>query len=472
MSFSPRILGVLALVTLLATPAWGLSAETWLGKRVFWKDGAMGRDGSSLEHISAGSIVQDLEGDSIQVSGVWVRKRDAMLVDEAIEYYTSGLNNKKNEAHYRLNRAAAWKFKGDLDKSLLDYDEFIRLKPKSPDGYVGRGLVWEKKEELDKAIKDYAMAIQLKPDSAPALNNRACAYNLQGKLAEAVTDASEAIRLDPKESLYYITRALALEAQGKLEQAIRDYSSVIRVDPKNAVAYHNRGLLLGMKGDLRAALEDCDQSIQLEPNNPRYFNDRGALRFAADELDDAISDFTEAIRLPGKNVPFYNQEISWRGRAMVWRKKGETAKCIRDLTEAIRLNPKNTEVYVERAGAWIDQKELARAVADYQEALRLKPDHISALNNLAWLLATSADGKIRDGKHAIECSTKACELTKWQKVGYLDTLAAAYAEAGDFENAVKWQSKVVELAPNKESKEDGEKHLELYKKKMPFHEDR
>ncbi len=453
------------LILLLLTPHWGHSAETWLGKRVFWKDGATARDGGSLLEISLGSVVQDVEEESVLVSGVWVLKRDAMLVDEAIEYYTRRLEEKRNEAGYRLNRAAAWKFKGELDKSLLDYAEFIRLEPKSPLGYVGRGLVWELKKDLDKAIEDYAVAISLQPDSAAALNNRACAYRLQGKLDESVADASEAIRLNSKEGLFYITRALALEAQGKLDQAIRDYSSAIRVNPKDAIAFGNRGLLWSQKGNLQAALEDCNASIQLEPNNPRHFNSRGTLREAAGDLDEAVSDYTEAIRLkPGYAMPFFN-------RAIAWRKKGQTAKCISDYTESLRLNPQDPEAYFGRAAAWKDQKELPRAVEDYRQAIRLKPDHLSVLNDLAWLLATAADGKLRDGKRAIEYSTKACELTKWQNSGFLDTLAAAYAEAGDFEAAVKWQIKVVALAPNKESKVDAEKHLELYKKKMPFHED-
>ena len=77
---------------------------------------------------------------------------------------------------------------------------------------------------------------------------------------------------------------------------------------------------------------------------------------------------------------------------------------------------------------------------------------------------------LRDGKRAIDYGTKACELTKWENAIYLDTLGAAYAEAGDFDAAVKWQTKAVELAPNKASKEGCQQHLDLYKKKMPLRE--
>ncbi len=89
------------------------------------------------------------------------------------------------------------------------------------------------------------------------------------------------------------------------------------------------------------------------------------------------------------------------------------------------------------------------------------------LNELAWLLATCPDDKYRDAKRSVELATKACELTGWRQWNNLDTLAAAYAETGNFTEAVKWQEKALELVPGQRKPEIAHR-LELYKSGTPY----
>ncbi len=139
--------------------------------------------------------------------------------------------------------------------------------------------------------------------------------------------------------------------------------------------------------------------------------------------------------------------------------------------------PEEWRAWRGRADAYLNVGRQQEALADYEKALALEPKDDGILNNLAWLLATSPDEKLRDGARAIRLATQACELTDWKAPHILSTLAAAYAETGDFDAAVKWSSKAVELASKehddpkaKETLDALKKELENYQAKKPTRE--
>ena len=112
--------------------------------------------------------------------------------------------------------------------------------------------------------------------------------------------------------------------------------------------------------------------------------------------------------------------------------------------------------------------DFARAFAAYDELARTYPDFVEAHLNPAWVRATCPDARFRDGKLAIASATRACELTHWQDTGELSILAAAFAEAGDFAQAVKWQQKVVALTTEPRSAQVGRARLTLYMADKPY----
>ena len=147
---------------------------------------------------------------------------------------------------------------------------------------------------------------------------------------------------------------------------------------------------------------------------------------------------------------------------------------VADYTSLLKAEPKEVRALLGRAAAFYSAGQMEKALADFAGAIELNSDFPQAYNDYAWLLATWPDEKFRNGKKALELACRACDLTEWKNGAYLDTLAASYAELGDFENAVKWQTEAVSASAeeSEETKKEIESRIELYKGKKPYREEK
>ena len=242
------------------------------------------------------------------------------------------------------------------------------------------------------------------------------------------------------------------------------FTEYVRANPTETHGYSMRGIVRCLTGELDNALGDFNEAIRLDPKVACVYVDRGYVWFAKKEYDKAISDFSEAIRLnPNGARAFF-----LRGSLLKAQKK--YGEAIDDYTQAIRINPARDTVYLSRANAWEHRNEFDKAIADYSEAIRLAPKIVVGYNNRAWLWATCPDPKYRNGEKAVASATMACEITNWNQSFPLDTLAAAYAETGDFDSATKWQTKANALSRDAEEKATGEVRLKLYQERKPYRE--
>ena len=273
----------------------------------------------------------------------------------------------RNRVGAFINRAIAYKAKGDLERAITDYNEAIRLDPKYADAYYNRAIAYKAKGDLDRAIADYNEAIRLNPNDALAYNNRGIAYRAKGELDRAIADYDEAIRLDPRDALAYNNRGIAYQAKGDFGRAIADYDEAIRREPKDALARYNRGIAYKALGDLDRAIADYGDAVRLNPRDTLAYGHRGYAYQAKGDVDSALADFSEAIRLDPKNAWAY------KNRGVVYLYGGSLEKARADFKQAAELAPKDAY-----SALWLD-------IAERRNGL---PSHLAQatkqLNMAAW----------------------------------------------------------------------------------------
>ena len=184
----------------------------------------------------------------------------------------------------------------------------------------------------------------------------------------------------------------------------------------------------------------------------------------AGDLEHLVADHTTAIALDP------NDAIAYSNRGVAYKNKGQYDRAIKDYTEVIRLKPDDAWAYKNRGNVYLRKADHDAAMRDYKQAIALKPDHARIHNGIAWELATTPDPGARNGAEAVRLAKKAVSLQDRVAL-YHDTLAAAYAEAGRFEDAVAEQYRAITMlhvAGKNEAIAHFQSRLDLYRQRRPY----
>jgi tetratricopeptide (TPR) repeat protein len=264
-------------------------------------------------------------------------------------------------------------------------------------------------------------------DTTPAMRGYISAK--AKKWDEAISNLTEAVRLNPQDVESSFNLGNVYFTEGDFDSAITYYTKVIGLRTNSSTVYDNRGIAYARKGDYARALADFGEAIRISPGYERAYYNRGKCFADTKEFDKAMADFSNALKLEPDSA---------------------SALCSHGL------------IYIE-IGEW------QKADVDLEAAIQNDASDVEANNGLAWLLATCPNTSIRNGRRAVKYANKACELSRWQTWYCVGTLAAAYAETDDFEQALKYQRIAMNFkdVPTNELAEQ-QMRLKLYEQYTPY----
>jgi protein O-mannosyl-transferase len=327
----------------------------------------------------------------------------------------------------------AFEKSGQKDKALFLYSETVRIEPRYPQGQFNLAMSLLEYGKRDEALAHLKIAANLTPHD-PDIQYDLGTYFLQhDQLEEAAHRFNIALADRPEFPEAHNALGSILSQQGKLDEAIAQFSQALRLKPDFAVAHQNLATTFVKQKKIAQGIPHFAEAVRLKPDDPEaHFN------FGLALLDN---------HQPAEAADQFSKEL--------------------------RLTPNETKAHYRLAQALSRQHKSSEAIAHYREALRLTPDFPDALNELAWILATDPNSKNRSGTEAVQLAKRACELTQNQQPAFLATLAAAYAETGQFEEAIatiKTSNTRAMAAGQKEITDKNESLLKLFQGKHPFHE--
>lgn len=386
---------------------------------------------------------------------------------------------------------------GDAKLAKAALDKALKLLDEPRERAEALRLRASAQSENDKKLADLNESIKLAPDDARALRDRGNVYVATNKPQQALADFDAAIKVDPNDAASHEAAGLAYAMLEKWDESRASLTKAAELDPDSPVPLVQRGRVNFLAGDRQAAIDDVSHALQISPGFMFALLLRGQLYAQGEEWDKALVDAEELIAMaPGSadalrlwaaavsNTKKTDEVLEQLERmhdltpddsglslrmALLYGAKNDAQRAVDAYSQTIAGEPQNWFAFQGRADTYLNLGQQDKAMEDYEQALQLDPANSGVLNNLAWLLATSPEEKLRNGKRAIELATKACEVTEFKQAHILSTLAAAYAETGDFETAKKWSSKAVELGEGS-MKEQLAKELKSYEERKPWRE--
>jgi len=393
--------------------------------------------------------------------------------EEAVKSLDQGiqrLDNSKHEQSEALVLRAT--LANDPKKRLTDLDAALVANPENAEALRIRGVHYLTEQQFEKAITDLQVSVEKSPDDVIALQAFAEALVAAEKLEEAVKQLDRVVGLRPDNASGYVLRARLNFMLEKEAAALKDLDRAIKADVRNVPALLMRAQFRLSKGeadDLAQAKRDVERALELQPGMSRAVVLLSLILASQENFEDAITELKRLLRASPEDQNIKLQIAGY------YHADGEPSEALEWYQRVLTENADSMPALQGRANAYLEMGKHAEAITDFDAVLKLREDEeldesdVNVLNNFAWVLATSPVDNLRDGSRAVELATKACEITEYKKAYILSTLAACYAELGEFDTAIEWAEKAVQ-ASDDDVKDQLAQELKSYQSKKPWRE--
>jgi tetratricopeptide (TPR) repeat protein len=375
--------------------------------------------------------------------------------------------------------------------------------------YLLRATTYTEDED-EQRLADLNAAIKMNPENLEALQLRAALRLANEDVDGAIKDLEKVLAKDPANQAVAEEAVRQLVEKNRVEDAIALISKILEAKPNEGLL-RMRGILYRMDQKEAEALADFNKALAMQPRDPMSLLQRAEISLARKDIKAAKRDFKSATKL-APQLAQMDQAIYVR--CLIAIEEGRMSDAIRDMkilvardpenslrqvqlanlyladerprlaiesmTTVLDREPENTAVLRSRGDALLAVGDHEEAISDFQRALKFIEKDADAtdaemygiLNNLSWVMATSPNDEVRDGKRAVEYAKRAVEITEESMPHILSTLAAAHAENGNMEKAIQWSTKAVELGREEDNEqlEQLEQELDSYKAGKPWRE--
>ncbi|MBN1900389.1 tetratricopeptide repeat protein [Candidatus Sumerlaeota bacterium] len=255
----------------------------------------------------------------------------------------------------------------------------------------------------------------------------------------------------------------------KQAKTYHDYETLFRhnveKNPGSWAAHNNLATALEKKNDPDGAIIHYRKALELKSDECQIHYNLGSLFTRRNEIDKAIFHYEEALKID----PSYPEAHNNIG--LLYDQKGDKEKALYHFRESLKYRQNHSATHVNLANSLSEMGDTRGAIRHFEIAIQINPSNTLAMNTLAWIYATHLRDEIRDAEKALKYGQRACEITQYGDAGCLDTLAAAYAEAGEFENAVVTAKRALAVKGSPELSNSIEKRLDLYQNGKPFRDE-
>ena len=354
--------------------------------------------------------------------------------DETVWRHTLAVTENNDLASYNLgviyfNQGLALATKGSFDEAIRYYEKAIQLSPEKEDAHSSLAYAFLKQRRFAEATREYEQVLRLNPNDAEAHNNLGNMLARQGHVEEALPHFTEALRLKADYPEAHDNFGAALAARGHYAEAAAQFREVLRLKPDYTNATQKLERALAAQQHFEQAAAPYRRTLQSNPGDAQAHAGLGRVLLEAGQSDEALEQWTEAARLDPKNPEFHYHVAAALAR------KGDLQGATVQFDQVLELDPQSASAHYGLGVVQQLKGNVPEACDHWRTAARLAPQLVDPVNNLAWVLATDPRDELRNGPEAVKLARRAVELAGTNNLRMLDTLAAAYAEAGRFAEA-------------------------------------